>query len=280
MEQWKTVERRNPDFSAYLDGSFSDQLRALPVRSLNVDSASEVITFQLVDRSSIRRPSPFKLVWQLIRPRTLVLSMGPMLVVLSECLTTQTELNWSIAVSSFFGVLVFQIAMNLFNDYFDHIRGKDRLSPRGGSRAIQKGWVRAFELKHAAWGLLGLAILFGLPAVVSRSSWVVLVAVVALLAGLDFGSQKFALKYRGYAEILAFALTGPLLTTGYAWGISGQVQISQVTLGLVFGSVSLMYFHAANFENIMPDSQGRHHNVGPRERVLMPAKSFFISLRF
>jgi 1,4-dihydroxy-2-naphthoate octaprenyltransferase len=84
---------------------------------------------------------------------------------------------------------------------------------------------------------------------------VVIVVGLALLAALEFAFQKFRLKYHGWAEIIAFALTGPLLTSGFAWAIADRVTLGAAALGCVFGSITLMYFHASNFENIMPDSQ-------------------------
>jgi 1,4-dihydroxy-2-naphthoate octaprenyltransferase len=255
LDQWKTLSRNDADFLPYLTGSFSDLERALPVRSLNVDSALEVITFRIVPLSEISRPGLLMLFWLLMRPLTLVLSIGPLLTVFLECWTRKQSIDLGLAASSFLGIICFQVALNLFNDYFDHIRGKDRLSLRGGSRAIQNGWVRALSVKRAAWGLLGLAILMGVPIVAFRFSFFVAIAVVALLTGLELGLQRFGLKYKGFGELMAFALTGPLLTTGYAWALTGTVTMPQMILGFIFGSVSLLYFHSANFENIMPDNQ-------------------------
>lgn len=255
MERWKTLSRRDPEFLSVLDGRFSEAYRAVPVRSLNVDSMSEQVTFEIIPVHEIRRPSLAKLVWQMMRPPTLALSFSPMAATLALCWASGDRVIVPIAIASFFGVLFFQVALNLFNDYFDHIKGQDRLKPRGGSRAIQKGWVRALDIKRAAWGLLGLAVLFGIPVVAMHFSPLAVVAFLALLTGLEFASQKLGLKYKGFGELMAFALTGPLLTAGYAWAITGEFGLTHIALGCVFGAISLMYFHSSNFENIMPDSQ-------------------------
>ncbi len=269
--RFKTMSNLNPDFMSYLDGSFSDDTRALPVRSMNVDmrsamapdSTREAVTFELVPVADINRPSLMKLCWILMRPSTLILSFGPMLVILagivfdiglSDQHSAELVPCW-MSTGAFLGVLSLQIAVNLFNDYFDHIRGKDRLSARGGGRAIQNGWVAARTLKRAAWGLLGLAVLLGAPVVMTHLSAFLLVAVLALLGALEFASQKIGLKYLGFGEIMAFLMTGPLLTVGFSWALIGTATWAQAAMGVVFGSISLMYYHAANFENIMPDDQ-------------------------
>ena len=269
--RFKTISSVHPDFMSYLDGSFSAEMRALPVRSMNADARSEmapgsnrdVVTFELISIRDIRNPSPFQLFWILLRPSTLILSLGPMMVIFAGILfkiglSDQSGLSlvpWWMSIGALIGVLSLQVSVNLFNDYFDHIRGKDRLSARGGSRAIKNGWVAARTLKHAAWGLFGFSVLLGAPVVMTHFSAFILVAILALLAALEFASQKLGLKYRGFGEILAFAMTGPLLTVGFSWALIGTATWAQAAMGVVFGSISLMYYHAANFENIMPDDQ-------------------------
>lgn len=253
--RFKTISRKDPEFVQLLDGSFSDQFRALPIRSLNVDTSSEEITFELIPIRDIERPSSSQILLQLVRAPSLILSVGPMLAVFFFCLAQGLSVQFEFVLSSFLGVLLFHIAVNLFNDYYDHMKGEDRLRGKGGSRVLQKGWLRAVTVKRAAWVLLALAGLCGLPAMIWHFSPVALLAGLVALFALEFAFQKLRLKYHGWAEIVAFALTGPLLTAGFTWAITGQVPLAAWVVGCVFGSMTLLYYHAKNFENIMPDSQ-------------------------
>jgi 1,4-dihydroxy-2-naphthoate octaprenyltransferase len=255
IERWKTLSHQDADFLKHLDGSFSTIHRALPVRSLNVGSGSERVTFEIVPLKEIVRPTPAIIVWHMIRPRTLVLSIGPMLVTIFACWASGRAINPAVALSSFFGVLLFHIAANLFNDYGDHIEGRDRLRPSTGTRVIQNGWVAAATINRWAWGLMVAAGICGFPAVLVHLAPVMVVTVVTALVGLEFAFRHLQLKARGWSEVIAFALTGPLLSGGFAWAITGVVATDQVVLGGIFGALSLMYFHAVNFENIMSDSQ-------------------------
>jgi 1,4-dihydroxy-2-naphthoate octaprenyltransferase len=250
---FKTLSRHDGDFLSHLDGSFSAQQVALPVRSLNVGTASEQVTFEILDIDAVSRPSLFSVVEALVRPTSLIFSAGPMLTVLARAYAGEREINWFLAVTCFIGVLAFQIATNLFNDYGDHMKGQDRLRPRGGSRAIQNGWVRARTIRQVALGLTGFAALCGVPAIVH--SPVLIVAGLALLFTLEFAFQRLRLKTRGWSEGIAFLLTGPLLTSGFAYAVTGAAQLGDASLGCAFGAIALLYFHSANFENIMVDSQ-------------------------
>jgi len=258
VSRWLTISRHDPEFISYLDGSFSRTHRALPVRSLNVDTTTEEVTFQIVPVSEIQRPSFLKVALLAVRAPSLFLSAGPMLATFFYALSRGYEFAPSITLSSFLGVLAFHMAVNLFNDYGDHIKGRDRVRPRGGSRVIQNGWAAAVTLQRAAWVLMAVAALLGIPAIFLSTSTVhpvALIAVLAGLVGLEFAFQKFRLKYRGFAELLAFALTGPLLCVGFGWAMTGLLVPDFALLGCIYGAVTLMYFHSVNFENIMADSQ-------------------------
>lgn len=254
-DRFKTLSRKDPEFASYLLGSFSSALRAIPVQSLNVGTQSEVVTFEILPVGQIKSPSKWALMVELSRASSLILSLAPMLSVLILFLVSGVQINLVVALSSLLGVLCFHIGINLFNDFNDHMKGQDRLRGEVRTHALQKGWVRAVSVKRVAWGLFFVAGLFGLPAIYLQFSHYVFVAGTALLLGLAFAFQTFRLKYHGWAEVMAFLLTGPLLTMGYSWAISGTFSPNIVLLGLMFGSLTLAYYHAKNFENIMPDSQ-------------------------
>jgi 1,4-dihydroxy-2-naphthoate octaprenyltransferase len=154
--------------------------------------------------------------------------------------------------------------VNLLNDYGDHMKGQDRLRLRGGSRAIQNGWIRAIRVKQTGWAMILLAALCGLPAVILHFAPIMIIAALALLVALEFSFQRLRLKYRGWTEIMAFLMTGPLLSCGFAWAMTGDVTFPEAVLGCIFGSTALMYFHSANFENIMADSQAGVHTWATR----------------
>lgn len=253
--KWKTISRKDREFVSYLDGSFSSTEFALPVRSLNVGSLLEQVTFEIVQREKIARPSRARVLLTLARPASLVFSFAPMMAVwffnLSSHATPTTNLFGPLLAMA--GVIVFHAAVNFFNDYGDHMRGEDRLRSHGGSRVIQRGWMRARDVKLLAWILVALTALCGLPTLLASPA--VAIAGVVVLVALEFAFQRLRLKKRGWAEILAFVLTGPMLAGAFSYVLGIAPNLSILTLGCIYGSVALLYFHAANFENIMPDSQ-------------------------
>ena len=164
-----------------------------------------------------------------------------------------------LAITTLLGTILFHGALNYLNDYFDHVKGEDRVSPNGGSRAIQKGWVRAVTVKRVGFVLLSVAVALGLPALILHPSLVILIAIMALIAGVEFSSKQLGLKHRGYGEILLFLLSGPLVSVGFSWAVAPLATPVNwgpiILIGSVFGVATVYVYHLKNIEDIFIDSQ-------------------------
>ncbi|MFT2520598.1 hypothetical protein ACMWQB_30805, partial [Escherichia coli] len=66
-----------------------------------------------------------------------------------------------------------------------------------------------------------------------------LLAIFALVAALEFALSRVGLKYKGFAEITAWLMFGPLLTGGFVWAMTGRLVGASLWLGTVFGSLAL-----------------------------------------
>lgn len=264
-ERFVTLTADDPRLRLHLmgrDATRGDRVRPVLVSSLNPHLFRSVQlnewTFEYVEMTALRRPSLLK-VWLLaLRPETWVLSLAPMVSVLGLLLGTSTALSATEVLSVISGIIALHAAINLFDDYHDHMRGWDRVEAHGGARVLAQGWLRAGEVRTVAWTLFVAACAIGLHVLSTRSAGLVtLVAVGAFLAGLEFAVSRFGLKYRGYAEIAAWFMFGPMLTVGLNWALTGGWSVSALVLGALFGSVALLAIHLKNFENILTDGQAR-----------------------
>lgn len=253
--RYRTVSKLDTEFESFLDGSFSRHHRALSVSSLNVGSQQEQVTFEIVPRSELVMPPRLAVFSALARPASLVFSVGTALATLAleRDVTPNLSVDPLLVSGAIFGVACLHVAVNLFNDYDDHMSGLDRIRPKGGSRAIQKGWVRAVDVRRAAWALFVVAGLSGVPVLLSSPVLVILLGFMFL--ALEFAFHRLRLKARGWAELIAFLLTGPVLTSSFGWALGVSLSAREPAFGLAFGAIALLYFHSANFENIMVDSQ-------------------------
>lgn len=236
-------------------------VRPLLLPLLNTAPSREIVNdewvFELVPLERIQKPS-WLMVWiRALRPDTLVLSVAPILATLGWLMFGAGEVSLTVShvILTIVGILALHASVNLFNDYHDHVRGWDRVREHGGARVISRGWLRASDVHRAAWAAFAIAVTAGAPVVLANMSSGLLLALFALVAALEFAVSRIGLKYRGFAEITAWFMFGPLLTGGFAWAMTGKLMTGALVLGGLFGSLALLCLHLKNFERILIDGR-------------------------
>jgi len=261
VSRFVTLTKGSPDFESYLLGTFSKTERALPVQTLNVNSASETVTFKIVSCTGIDKP---KMAWMLLRSikmRSLLLVLFPLLLVLTKNVVDLTIRDPIAALIATLGVIFAYVAVSLRNDFMDHMKGVDRVIEKSGSRAIQNGWMTAAQVKSLSNVFLALSLLLSIPVAIGYPH-VLIVLAIALAVGVwaQF-NKKNSFKYRIGGEIALFLMFGPLLTTGYQMAMGAPFDEEVVILGCLWGWLVLFVVQVKNFTNIMASSQAGFANT-------------------
>lgn len=260
MSEVVTLSKNSPEFESYLLGTFSKDKRALPIRTLNANSSQETVTFEIKPLSEISRPTLPVIALYLLKVRALILVLFPMYLILVKNNADKTLRDPLVVVLSTIGILAAYIAVNLRNDFTDHIKGLDRINPKAGSRVIQNGWMTAAQVKSWAAFFVTVALILG-ALVVFAFPELLGVVLVALTMGIwaQF-LKRGSFKYQRGGEIFVFLLLGPLLTTGYHISIAGSWDLESLYLGVMWGWLVVFLQHIKNFEFIMINSQAGFHN--------------------
>jgi 1,4-dihydroxy-2-naphthoate octaprenyltransferase len=261
VKEVKTLSKGSPDFLPYLLGTFSKTHRALPIRTLNANSLRETVTFEIKPVSEIEKPSWPVLLAHLLKVRAFILILFPVYLILVKNTADKTIKDPLVVMISTLGILCAYIAVNLRNDYTDHIKGLDRINPQAGSRVIQNGWMTASEVRHWAHFFVILALVFSGLVIIA---FPMVVGVVLLTIMIGIWAQflkKGSFKYHKGGELFVFLLLGPLLTTGYQVSISGFWDIESLYIGLIWGWLVVFLQHIKNFEFIMINAQAGFHNT-------------------
>jgi 1,4-dihydroxy-2-naphthoate octaprenyltransferase len=252
-----TLTHDDPEFRSYLLGSFSKELRALPVESFSQHSCRERITFRLVNISELKKPSWWNIYFKACRPELLGLTLGPFaLTVAFLWRQTGTAPIYPVSVLlSACGLFFLHVAAFLFNDFRDHMLGVDLANRRRGSRVIQKGWASAKEVRVWAWVNAVLALVCGLPSVLLN--WeelgpVILIAAAIVLA-LSWMPPRLARK--GILDLLVFLGLGPLLTSAASITGFGEVTGQVVLVGVAFGALAMLTLQMRQLENLFRAGQ-------------------------
>ena len=148
------------------------------------------------------------------RPKTLSVSLSPVLVGTAVAWHDTGTLLWLPLLAAALGAAFIQIGTNLFNDVGDFLRGTDTPGRLGPKRATAEGWLTAGKVKAGAWLSFGLAFLCGIY-LVWHGGWpIVAIGLASLAAGWAYTGGPKPIAYGPLGEVFVFIFFGLVAVGG------------------------------------------------------------------
>jgi 1,4-dihydroxy-2-naphthoate polyprenyltransferase len=151
--------------------------------------------------------------WHALRPRTLPAGAVPV-VVGSALAVRYGAFHGPSALAALMVALLLQIATNLGNDYWDHVKGADTPNRKGRPRVVSSGLLPAHHVRNAALAVFLLAGFVGLSLVPRAGLVVLLIGAVSILAGIFYTAGPKPLGYIGLGDLSVFVFFGPVAVMG------------------------------------------------------------------
>ncbi|WP_240468578.1 1,4-dihydroxy-2-naphthoate polyprenyltransferase [Gracilibacillus sp. YIM 98692] len=175
----------------------------------------------------------FHVWWRLLRPHTLTASfipvfVGSMLAILDG--TFYTLLFLAMLVAS----ILIQAATNMFNEYYDYVRGLDNEKSVGIGGTIVRDGVKPIIVKHLGFTFFGLAVLLGVYICLESSWWVAVIGSFCMLIGYLYTGGPIPIAYTPFGEICSGFLMGTVLIS-----ISYYVHTLTLTTNVVLISIPI-----------------------------------------
>lgn len=246
-----TIPKNSPQLQSHLKGTFSKTQRALPVRSLNIDSQSPHVTFEIVDIEFIERPHLFLILLKALRWDWLPLTLMPTLFISFD--TWATQVNYTHMSLAVWSLICFHFSVGLLNDYSDYIFApiEDlRINP-----TLERGWLSAVQIGRLALVFLVLGILMGLPVLFSHPLVLLPISLISIIGLVGYSLKGVGFKALGLGELVVYSCFGPLLVMGLAFATTGSFHFKHLCLGLFWGGVAATCLSFRQFENLMYDDK-------------------------
>jgi 1,4-dihydroxy-2-naphthoate octaprenyltransferase len=173
------------------------------------------------------------------RPKTLSVSLSPVLVGTAVAWHETGALLWLPLLAAALGAAFIQIGTNLFNDVGDFLRGTDTPERLGPKRATAEGWLTPGKVKTGAWLSFALAFLCGIY-LVAHGGWpIVFIGLASLAAGWAYTSGPKPIAYGPLGECFVFLFFGLV-------AVGGSYYLQTLTLSpLALIAATLVGIHAA-----------------------------------
>ncbi len=168
-------------------------------------------------RGTDREPGTLR-AWLLAsRPRTLPVSLVPVLVGSALAYAGGGRFRWSVLLVATLCAALIQIATNLHNDVADYERGADDPETRvGPRRATAEGWLTPTQVRRGSAVVFGTAFCIG-QYLVYLAGWpIFVVGVVSILAGYAYSSGPRPIAYTALGEFFVLLFFG-WVAVGGTW---------------------------------------------------------------
>ena len=129
------------------------------------------------------------------RPRTLTLSVTPVIVGAALAWAVERELHWGAIVAALVASMFIQLGTNLHNDAADSERGGDGPDRVGPPRVTASGLLEASAIKRGAMICFALAALMGLYLVAVGGWPILLLGIFSILSGWAYTGGPMPIAY-------------------------------------------------------------------------------------
>ncbi|MGN7401307.1 1,4-dihydroxy-2-naphthoate polyprenyltransferase [Cytobacillus praedii] len=175
----------------------------------------------------------WKVWWQQTRPHTLTASFVPVLLGTALAMY-ETDLHFGLFFAMLLASLLIQAATNMFNEYYDYVRGLDTEDSHGIGGAIVREGIKPKTILNVALSLYGIALLLGIYICSSSSWWLALVGLFCMLIGYLYTGGPLPIAHTPFGEIVSGFFMGMIIIL-----ISFFIQTGTVTSTSVLVSIPI-----------------------------------------
>lgn len=264
MSSFITLKKQDSAFQNYLWGKFSSTERALPMTTLNLESPEETVTFEIVNKNEIKKPSTLRIFLALIKFQNLFLILLPLFYVLTKNYVDNRFRDPGTCMIASLAMLFLFAALNIRNDVNDHVSGYDRVNISSGAgfgKPIHLGWVTASQASNLSWALTVIAMILSFPVIFRQpeEARVIAVSVVLIFAGRLLSKNSY--KNQHWGEVIFFILAGPGVISGYQVALGAGVDTEGLAFGILWAWGIQFLVHLNNFSHILTSSQAGIKNT-------------------
>lgn len=193
-----------------------------------------------------------KIWWLAIRPKTLLASIGPVLLA-TALASRQVEINYLIFIATLFCALLLQVSVNLANDLFDGLSGVDNEHRVGPRRALHSGAISELQLKIALLVTTIASITFGCYLIYQGGLPFLALGLLSILGVYSYSAGPFPLASHALGEVAVFIFFGLIAVGGSFYLQTASLNISIIGYACVVGLFNTALMLVNNIRDIHSD---------------------------
>lgn len=234
-------------------------------------------------KKALNEREGFQVWWRLLRPHTLTASFVPVFVGTMIALNTD-GINIVIFLAMLVASMLIQSATNMFNEYYDYVRGLDSEESVGIGGTIVRDGIQPKTVLRLALFFYGIALLLGIYICMVSSWWIAVIGLVCMLLGYLYTGGPLPISTTPFGEIFSGFFMGTVII-----GISYYIQTGEINSLIIFISIPIAIFIgcimlANNIRDLDGDKKGGRRTLaillGRRNAVRFLGLLFIIAFFF
>jgi 1,4-dihydroxy-2-naphthoate octaprenyltransferase len=204
-------------------------------------------------KSAMRPPGTLSSWIAAARPRTLSVSITPVVVGAALAWAVERRFNAPAVAAALVASMFIQIATNLHNDAADSERGGDGPDRVGPPRVTASGLLNARVVKRGACASFAVAALLGLY-LIAVGGWPILVlGVLSIVAGWAYTGGPRPIAYTPLGELFVVLFFGLVAVCGSYWLCALDMNATALTGGVAVGLFGGAVLLVNNYRDVDAD---------------------------
>lgn len=218
--------------------------------------------------------------WKLTRPHTLTASFAPVFLGTMIALYT-AKIDWLLFIAMLLACLLIQAATNMFNEYYDFVRGLDSEESVGIGGAIVRNGVKPKTVMQLALLFYIIAALLGIY-ICYESSWLLLiVGAISMAVGYFYTGGPYPISSTPFGELFSGLFMGMLIVLIAVYIQVGSVPVFAILLSVPSALLVAAIMLSNNIRDLVEDTAGGRKTmailVGRKNAITILASYFVIS---
>jgi len=189
------------------------------------------------------------------RPRTLSLSIMPVIVGGTLAWTVAGNFRWPALLAALLGGIFIHLGTNLHNDATGSKRGGDGPDRFGPLRATASGLLAEASVHATAIGCFAAAALIGCYLIWVGGWPIFLLGVASIVSGWAYNGGPLPIAYTPFGELFVVAFFGLGAVCGTYWLCTGHLDAAAINAGLALGFFAAAVLLVNNQRDVKADAR-------------------------
>ncbi|MFS0559572.1 1,4-dihydroxy-2-naphthoate polyprenyltransferase [Terribacillus sp. 179-K 1B1 HS] len=218
-------------------------------------------------RQALNEREGFQIWWRLMRPHTLTASFVPVFIG-TMLAALDGKINWLLFGAMLLACILIQCATNMFNEYYDFVRGLDNEQSVGIGGTIVRDGIKPKTVLALALTFYFISMLLGVYICMESSWYIALIGLACMLCGYLYTGGPYPISYTPFGELTSGVFMGAIIIC-----ITYYIQTDTLTGNVVLISIPVTIFIACiNFANNLRDHDGDKANGRRTVAILLGRK--------